>query len=120
MISRGWFWQPWRLGHALAIGVLALVLVGFSAAPARAHVPSSLGAVLGLLAPVYSYALAYPYPTIPSYAYIVPYYRPYPVYGNYAVVAPQVPPRVYARGHWVWRSGPWHRRVLMRVPGRWR
>lgn len=117
---RRWLWRPWRLGHALATGVLALVLVGFSAVPARAHVHLFIGGVFGLPLPVYSYAPAYPYPPIPSYAYSVPYYPPYPVNGGYAIVAPPVPPRVWVRGHWAWRSGPWHRRARVWVPAHWR
>jgi hypothetical protein len=111
-------WTRWRFGHALATGVLALVLVGLFAAPARAHVHVFIGGVFGLPLPVYPYVLTYRDVPAYPYAYVAPYsYRPYPLYGGYAVVAPPaVPPRAWARGHWAWRRGSSGRRIPVWVP----
>jgi len=110
-------WTPWKLGHALATGVLALLLVGLFAAPARAHLHVFIGGAFGLPLPMYPYVSAYPYAPPHPYVYAAPYYPPYPVYGGYAVVGPPaVPPRAWARGHWAWRPGPWHRRARVWVP----
>jgi hypothetical protein len=114
---RRFFWTRWRLGHTLATGVLALVLVGVFAAPARAHVHVFIGGVFGLPLPAYPYVTTYPYVPAYPYAYVAPGYPRYPLYGGYAVLAPPaVPPRAWARGHWAWRGGPRNRHVRVWVP----
>jgi len=111
------FLMHWRVGHALATGAIAVVLVGLFAAPARAHVRVFIGGVFGLPLPVYPYASTYPYVAGYPYAYVAPYYPPYPVYGAYAVVAPAaLPPPAWARGHWARRRGPWGRHTRVWVP----
>jgi hypothetical protein len=111
------FWTRWRLGHTLATGVLALVLVGLFAAPARAHVHVFIGGVFGMPLPVYPYVAVYPYAPPYPYSYAAPYYPPYPAYGGYAVVRPPaVPPGAWARGHRAWRRGPSGQRIRVWVP----
>jgi hypothetical protein len=111
------FWTRWRLGHTLATGVLALVLVGFFAAPAQAQVQVLISGVFGPPSAAYSYVTTFPYVSGYPYGYAAPCYPRYPVYAGYTVLAPPVVPRrAWARGHWAWRGGPRNRDVRVRVP----
>jgi hypothetical protein len=91
-------WHPEHWVFGLLVG---LMLLGFSAAPARAHVRPFLG--VGLPVPVYTYA--YPYASPYSYRHDT-YYSPRRLYGG----APPV------CGHWAWRHDAWGRRIRFWVP----
>jgi hypothetical protein len=102
-----------RLGYWFFTAVLALLLVGAVATPARAGgVHFSVGIGIPLPAFPYSYSYPYPYP-YPSYSYSYPgVVAPYPP--HYAYAPPPVYPPVWFAGQYRGHYGSRGRRYYHR------
>ena len=90
----------WRGGRWVSAVLMGVLLLGLSAAPARAHVRFSFG--LGVPFYSYPYAPAYRYPYAP-YPYGYSAYLPYAPYVSFGVA-----PRVWGPGyrrHYGWGHG---------------